>query len=44
VVQPAAAPRFSRTPTAPGGPPPAPGEHLREVLADWDIDDPATAP
>ncbi len=44
VVQPAAAPRFSGTPAVPGGPPALPGEHLREVLADWGIDDPAAAP
>ncbi|WP_448203807.1 CaiB/BaiF CoA transferase family protein [Azospirillum sp. sgz302134] len=35
VVQPAPAPRFSRTKPAVQGPPPAPGEHTRAVLADW---------
>jgi alpha-methylacyl-CoA racemase len=35
VVQPAPAPRFSRTPPAVAGPPPAPGQHTDEALADW---------
>ena len=35
VVQPSPAPRFSRTPPAIAGPPPAPGEHTDEALADW---------
>ena len=35
VVQPAPAPRFSRTKPAIQGPPPSPGEHTGEVLADW---------
>jgi alpha-methylacyl-CoA racemase len=38
VIQPAPAPRFSRTPgrvTAPGA---APGEHGREILEDWGFD------
>ncbi|WP_409464941.1 CaiB/BaiF CoA transferase family protein [Amycolatopsis sp. GA6-003] len=35
VVQPAPAPRFSRTPGAIQRPPAAPGEHADEVLADW---------
>ncbi|SQD98454.1 L-carnitine dehydratase/bile acid-inducible protein F [Parafrankia sp. Ea1.12] len=35
VVQPAPAPRFSRTPAGPGGPPAAAGQHTREVLLDW---------
>ncbi|OHV39014.1 MULTISPECIES: CaiB/BaiF CoA transferase family protein [Pseudofrankia] len=35
VVQPAPAPRFSRTPPAVAGPPPAPGQHTEEALADW---------
>lgn len=39
VVQPAPAPRFSRTPARLGRPPAAPGEHTAEVLADWDVDD-----
>jgi alpha-methylacyl-CoA racemase len=38
VVQPAPAPRFSRTPGAIAGPPPLPGQHTREALADWGID------
>jgi alpha-methylacyl-CoA racemase len=35
VVQPAPAPRFSATPGAIQGPPPAVGAHDREALADW---------
>jgi alpha-methylacyl-CoA racemase len=35
VVQPAPAPRFSRTPASVGLPPPLAGEHTPEVLADW---------
>jgi alpha-methylacyl-CoA racemase len=35
--QPAPAPRFSRTPGAVQGPPPLPGEHTSEVLADWGL-------
>ncbi|SMH37181.1 CaiB/BaiF CoA transferase family protein [Azospirillum agricola] len=35
VVQPAPAPRFSRSRPAVQGPPPAPGEHTRDILADW---------
>jgi alpha-methylacyl-CoA racemase len=35
VVQPAPAPRFSRTEAAIAGPPPAPGEHTDEALRDW---------
>ncbi|QKT08475.1 CoA transferase [Gordonia sp. X0973] len=35
VVQPAPAPRFSRTPGAISRPPAEPGEHTDEVLADW---------
>jgi alpha-methylacyl-CoA racemase len=35
VVQPAPAPRFSRTPGAIQGPPPKPGEHSDAALADW---------
>ena len=35
VVQPAPAPRFSRTPSAIGGPPRQPGEDTRETLLDW---------
>jgi alpha-methylacyl-CoA racemase len=39
VIQPAAAPRFSATPTAPAGPPALPGAHTREVLADWGVEE-----
>jgi alpha-methylacyl-CoA racemase len=35
VVQPAPAPRFSRTPPAIAGPPPRPGEHTDEALMLW---------
>lgn len=35
VVQPAPAPRFSRTPPAVAGPPPRPGEHTRDALTRW---------
>jgi alpha-methylacyl-CoA racemase len=35
VVQPAPAPRFSRTVQGAGDPPPRPGEHTDEALADW---------
>jgi alpha-methylacyl-CoA racemase len=35
VVQPAAAPRFSRTPSAIQGPPAAPGQHTDQALVDW---------
>ncbi|HEX2043649.1 MAG TPA: CaiB/BaiF CoA-transferase family protein [Acidimicrobiales bacterium] len=35
VVQPAPAPRLSRTPAAVAGPPPHPGQHTDEVLAAW---------
>ncbi|MGC4890958.1 CaiB/BaiF CoA transferase family protein [Micromonospora sp. DT227] len=38
VVQPAPAPRFSATPTAVRRPPPRPGEHTDEVLADAGVD------
>ena len=33
--RPAPAPRFSRTPCAPPGPAPVPGQHTGEALADW---------
>ncbi len=39
VLQPAPVPRFSRTPTELSHPPPLPGEHTREALADWGFDD-----
>lgn len=35
VVQPAPAPRFSRTAPAMPAPPPTPGQHGAEILADW---------
>jgi alpha-methylacyl-CoA racemase len=38
VVQPAPAPRFSRTPGKVHGPVPEPGQHSREVLTDWGFD------
>jgi alpha-methylacyl-CoA racemase len=37
VVQPAPAPRFGLTPAQIGGPPPRPGEHTQEILADWGV-------
>jgi alpha-methylacyl-CoA racemase len=37
VVQPAPAPRYSRTPGRISRPPSAPGEHTDEALADWGI-------
>jgi len=37
VVQPAPAPRFSRTPGVLDRPPPEPGQHTREALADWGV-------
>ncbi|HZZ88291.1 MAG TPA: CaiB/BaiF CoA-transferase family protein, partial [Caulobacteraceae bacterium] len=43
VVQPAPAPRFSATPGAVQGPPPAIGAHTDDVLADWGVRQPATA-
>jgi alpha-methylacyl-CoA racemase len=36
-LQPAPAPRFRRTPSAIGTPPAHPGEHSREVLAEWGV-------
>jgi len=41
VVQPAPAPRFSRTGGAIQGPPPAPGDHTDEVLTGWGVVDEA---
>lgn len=38
VLQPAPAPRFSRTPAALTSPPAGPGAHSREVLTDWGLD------
>ncbi len=35
VTQPAPAPRFSRTPSTLDKPPPRPGEHTADILADW---------
>ena len=37
-IQPAPAPRFSRSMTEPGGPPPLRGEHTEAVLAEWGVD------
>ncbi|HEU4398458.1 MAG TPA: CoA transferase, partial [Actinomycetota bacterium] len=37
VVQPAPAPRFSRTPCDPPKPPAGPGEHTDRALADWGV-------
>ncbi len=37
VIQPAPAPRFSATPGAIQGPPPAVGAHQQEALADWGL-------
>jgi alpha-methylacyl-CoA racemase len=37
VLQPAPAPRFSRTPTSVSRPPAKAGEHTHEVLKDWGI-------
>ncbi|MFA6313219.1 MAG: CaiB/BaiF CoA-transferase family protein [Sterolibacterium sp.] len=37
VVQPAPAPRFSRTPPQVGRPPAAAGQHTDEILADWGL-------
>ena len=39
LVQPAPAPRFSRTGASLGRPPALPGEHTREALIAWGIDD-----
>jgi alpha-methylacyl-CoA racemase len=38
VVQPAPAPRLSRTPATIAGPPPQKGAHSREILAEWGFD------
>jgi alpha-methylacyl-CoA racemase len=43
IVQPAPAPRFSRTPAALSRKPPLPGEHTAEGLADWGFDAEAIA-
>jgi alpha-methylacyl-CoA racemase len=39
VIQPGAAPRFSRTPAHPGSRPPRPGEHTLAVLHDFGVDE-----
>jgi alpha-methylacyl-CoA racemase len=39
IVQPAPAPRFSRTPPTLTAPPPLPGEHTRMAMAEWGIQD-----
>ncbi|MFP3944664.1 MAG: CaiB/BaiF CoA transferase family protein, partial [Alphaproteobacteria bacterium] len=38
VMQPGAAPRFSRTPSRIQGPPPAIGQHTEEILRDWGLE------
>jgi alpha-methylacyl-CoA racemase len=38
VVQPAPAPRLSRTPASIAGPPPVNGEHSQTILTDWGFD------
>jgi alpha-methylacyl-CoA racemase len=43
VPQPAPAPRFSRTAPGIAGPPPRPGEHTDEALADWGFSAPEVA-
>ena len=43
VVQPAPAPRFSRTVPEIAGPPPGPGQHTTEALADWGFSTEETA-
>jgi alpha-methylacyl-CoA racemase len=43
VMQPAPAPRFSRTPSAVRAKPARPGEHTAEVLAEWGVMPPATS-
>ncbi|MDP3172841.1 MAG: CaiB/BaiF CoA-transferase family protein [Phenylobacterium sp.] len=43
VIQPNVAPRFSRTPSAVQGPPPATGAHNAEVFSDWGVAAPALA-
>lgn len=42
VLQPAPAPRFARTPGEIGGPPPAPGTHTTELLAEIGYSEPET--
>lgn len=37
VLHPSPAPRFERTPSALRRPPPAPGQHSREVLTEWNL-------
>jgi alpha-methylacyl-CoA racemase len=39
ITQPAPQPRFDRTPAVIDAPPPIPGEHTREALAAWGVDD-----
>ena len=39
ILQPAPGPRFSRTPGAIRRPPPLPGQHTDEALADWGFDE-----
>jgi alpha-methylacyl-CoA racemase len=40
VAQPAPAPRYSRSATATPTPPAHPGQHSREIMADWGLPDP----
>ena len=44
IVQPAPAPRFSRTPGEVRRPPPHAGQHTDEVLADWGVSTPTASP
>jgi alpha-methylacyl-CoA racemase len=39
ILQPAPAPRFSRTPGSIAAPPARPGQHTDEILADWGFDE-----
>jgi alpha-methylacyl-CoA racemase len=39
IIQPAPAPRFSRTPGQLSGPPPVPGQHTIEALTEWGLAD-----
>jgi alpha-methylacyl-CoA racemase len=39
LIQPSPAPRFSRTPGQLPGPPPVPGQHTTEALAEWGLAD-----
>ena len=39
MIQPSPSPRFSRTPGQLPGPPPGPGQHTIQALAEWGLDD-----